>query len=294
MTRVLTRSRYVMAGRVKTHYSEAGEDGPALIAMHGGGAGSSGAAGMGPLMTVLSDSARVLALDSVGGFGLTEVREPVPYGLQSRVDHLADFADALCLERFDLMGNSQGAWCVAKYAVMHPDRVNKLILLGTGSIAAAMGIPMPLSEGLKLMNSYDGTRDAMRRLLEGLVFDQRKITEELIDLRQAAAERSGAAEAFKVMQVANRRLQEDPLFRPMFDMTMSLPAITRKIPTIMIWGVNDIFAPAELGRQLEPLLPHVKFHWIERAGHQVQTDRPDVVADIVRTFLAGSAGSDGG
>lgn len=293
MTAGLVRSRYVMAGHVRTHYSETGEDGPTLVAMHGGGAGSSGAAGMGPLMTHLGGSLRVLAPDSVGGFGLTDPSAPGPYGLQSRVDHLADFADALCLERFTIMGNSQGAWCAAKYALMHPDRVEKLILLGTGSIAGAMGLRMPHSEGLKLMEAYDGSREAMRRLLEGLVYDRSRITEALVDMRQAAAQRPGAAEAFRAMQLANRRLQTEPAYRPMFDMTTALPAITRCIPTIMIWGQNDIFAPPELGRELEPLLPDVTFHWIERAGHQVQTDRPELVAEIVRGFLAGDSAAAG-
>ena len=273
-----------MAGGVKTHYTESGGDGPVLIAMHGGGAGSSGAAGMGALMSLLSDSFRVIGLDSVGGFGKTDPSGSVKYGLQSRVDHLAAFADVLCLDKFSLIGNSQGAWCVAKYTTMYPDRIERLIMLGTGSIGGAMGHRMPPSEGMKLMEGYDGTRDGMRKLLEGLVYDKSKITDELIDLRHAAANSPGAAEAFKAMGAANRKLQNDPLYWPMFDLRTSLPAITKVIPSIMIWGENDIFAVPELGKKLEPLLPDVKFHWVPRAGHQVQTDRPDVVADIVREF----------
>ena len=68
------RSRYVMANGVKTHYSESGDDGPVLIALHGGGAGSSGVAGMGSCMQRLGDEFRVLAPDGVGGFGLTAPR----------------------------------------------------------------------------------------------------------------------------------------------------------------------------------------------------------------------------
>ncbi len=273
-----------MAGGVKTHYTESGGDGPVLIAMHGGGAGSSGKAGMGPLMSLLSDSFRVIGLDSVGGFGKTDPSGPVGYDLQSRVDHLAAFVDALCLDRFTLIGNSQGAWCVAKYTTMRPDRVEKLIMLGTGSVGTAMGHKMPPSPGMKLMEDYDGTRAGMQKLLEGLVFDRSKITEELIDLRHAAANTPGAPQAFKAMGLANRKLQNDPLYWPIFDLRASLPAISKLVPTIMIWGENDIFAVPELGHKLEPLLPDVKFHWVPQAGHQVQTDRPDVVADIVHEF----------
>jgi pimeloyl-ACP methyl ester carboxylesterase len=279
-----TRSRFVMAGGVKTHYTESGGDSPVLIAMHGGGPGSSGAAGMGALMSLLSDSFRVIGLDSVGGFGKTDPAGKVDYGLQSRVDHLADFVDALCIEKFTLIGNSQGAWCIAKYAMMHPDRVEKLIMLGTGSVGTAMGHKMPQSAGMKLMEGYDGTRDGMQKMLEGLVFDRTKITPDLVDLRQAAAQTPGAPATFKAMGLANRKLQNDPLYWPMYDMRSSLPEITKQIPSIMIWGENDIFALPELGRKLEPLLPDVKFHWVANAGHQVQTDRPDVVAEIVKAF----------
>jgi len=284
MTKDESRSRFVSAGGVKTHYTESGGDGPVLIAMHGGGAGSSGAAGMGALMSLLADSFRVIGLDSVGGFGQTDPAGPVTYGLQSRVDHLAAFVDALCIDRFSLIGNSQGAWCVAKYTIEHPDRVEKLMMLGTGSVGTAMGHKMPPSEGMKLMDAYDGTREGMKRLLEGLVYDKSKITDHLIDLRHAAANAPGAPDAFKAMGQANRKLQNDPLYWPIFDMRTSLPHITKLIPTIMIWGENDIFAVPELGHRLEPLLPDVKFHWVPRAGHQVQTDRPDVVAEIVREF----------
>lgn len=287
-----TRSRFVMVNGVRTHYAESGGDGPVLVAMHGGGAGSSGAAGMGALMSLLGEKYRVIALDSIGGFGETDPHVPLRYGLQSRVDHLSEFADALCLDSFSLIGNSQGAWCVAKYTITRPDRIDKLVLLGTGSIANAMGLRRAPSEGMKLMEGYDGTREGMKRLLEGLVFDKSKITDGLIDLRQAAATRPGALETFRAGWDANRQLQRAPLFHPVFDMRVSLPEITKLIPTIMIWGENDIFAPPDVGRELEKLLPDVKFHWIDRAGHQVQTDRPDVVAKIVDQHLSAPRGAE--
>ena len=39
------RSRNVMTGRFRTHYTECGGNGPALVLCHGGGPGSSGEAG---------------------------------------------------------------------------------------------------------------------------------------------------------------------------------------------------------------------------------------------------------
>jgi pimeloyl-ACP methyl ester carboxylesterase len=286
MANLAFRSRFVNVNGVKTHYAEAGGDGPVIVAMHGGGAGSSGGAGLGALLALLSDEFRVIGLDSIGGFGQTDPTDgDVHYGLQSRVDHLAAFLDTLCIDRVTLMGNSQGAWCAAKYALMRPDRVDRLVLLGTGTVSRAMGLNEPPTEGLKLLEGYDGTREGMRRLLEGLVYDKSKITDELVDMRQAAASRPGAMETFKKMFEGNRRLQRDPLYWPIFDMTTALPHLTKLVPAIMIWGENDIFALPETGRKLEPLLPDVKFHWVPKAGHQVQTDHPEVVAEIVRSFM---------
>ncbi|HXP92383.1 MAG TPA: alpha/beta hydrolase [Candidatus Binatia bacterium] len=278
---VSVRSRFVMVNGVKTHYTESGGDTPVIVGLHGGGHGSSGAAGLGKLFELLGERYRVIGLDSVGGYGETDPHAPSPYGLQSRVDHLSAFVDALCLDRFTIMGNSQGAWVAAKYAITHPDRVDKMVLLSSGSISSAMGIKSQPSEGMKLLQGYDGSREAMKRLLQGLVYNAGKITDALIDLRQAAATRPGAMESFAAAGKQIKYLQNDPAMSVNYDMRVSLPAVSKVIPTIFIWGENDIFAIPEVGRQLEKLLPDVKFHWVKNAGHQVQTDQPEIVAELI-------------
>jgi len=283
------RSRFVMVNGVRTHYTESGGDGPVIVAMHGGGHGSSGEAGLGRLLELLGDRYRLIGLDSIGGFGATDT-VPLRYGLQSRVDHAAAFIDALCLDRFTIMGNSQGAWCAARYAITHPDRVENVVLLSSITIGAAMGLRAPRGEGHKLLSSYDGTRAAMVRLMQGLAARPEVITDDLVDLRQAAATRPGAMEAFAASEKSIAAVRTDPLLSADFDMRVSLPALAKKIPTIFIWGENDIFAAPSHGRELEALLPDIKFHWVKNAGHQVQTDQPEIVAEIVAQQIAKKAG----
>jgi pimeloyl-ACP methyl ester carboxylesterase len=274
------RSRFVMVNGIKTHYTESGDNGPVIVGMHGGGAGSSGEAGLGKLLDILGDRYRVIGLDSIGGYGETD---PVPlrYGLQSRVDHAAAFVDALCLDKFTMMGNSQGAWCVAQYAIQHPDRVENVVLLSSGSIGGAMGANRSPSEGMKLMQAYDGTRPAMLNLMRGLTARAEVVTDALVDLRQTAATRPGAQEAFAASDKAIRAVRDNPVLAAHYDMRVTLPALAKQIPTTFIWGDADIFAPPELGRELEKMLPDIRFHWIHNAGHQVQTDQPEQVAEIV-------------
>lgn len=279
------RSRYVIANGVRTHYTECGGDGPVIVALHGGGAGSSGRAGMAPLMQALPEGYRVIAPDSVGGFGLTDVNAPAPYGIQSRVDHLADFVNAIGLDRFTLLGNSQGAWCAARYALLHPDRVERLVLIGSATIGGAMGFPEERTPAMAALQGYDNTREGMRKLLEGLVYNKALITDALIDLRFSAASRPGAPEAAKAAIRGNRYFQNDPVLRTQFTMKESLPALTKAIPTVVIWGEDDGFAPVKIGRGLEPMLPDAKFHFVPKAGHQVQNDQPQAVAEIVGAFM---------
>ena len=273
-----------MAGGIKTHYWEAGENGPVVVALHGGGAGTSGAAGMGLLLPLLGDKFRVIAIDGVGGFGYTDPNAPAPYGIQSRVDHLEAFADTLCLDKFDIIGNSQGAWAAAKYAILHPDRIKKIALVSSATIGAAMGIPEEPTPAMKALVGYDFTRDGMVAMLKALVYDEKRVTPELIDMRYQASILPGVKEALGRFAAGGKYLTSDKMFTN-FDMRESLPKITKQIPTICFWGKNDSFVPLHVGQKLEKLLPDVKFYFVDGAGHQVQTDQAEFVAKTLKEFF---------
>jgi len=278
------RSRYIMAGRVKTHYSESGQHGPAVVLCHGGAAGSSGEAGFGSAMALLAEKFQCYAPDGVGGYGDTDPYFPASEGVQSRVDHLEAFIDTLCLDQVCMVGNSQGAWVAAKYALEHPDRVKKLFLVASGTVATAMGLKSIETEGAKALRAYDGSRESMRRMLEALVLDKTKITDAVVDLRNASANRPGAKEARQIFQKGQQRLTQDPNLKLKYVMNDNLPKLT--IPTTCIWGEQDNFAPVELGRQLEKLLPNISFRYVQKAGHQVQTDQPELVAKLMAEFFS--------
>lgn len=279
------RSRFVLANGVRTHYSESGGDGPVVVALHGGGAGSSGIAGMGPLLERLGSDHRVIAPDSIGGFGKTDPYAPAPLGLMSRVAHTADVIDALCLPKISLIGNSQGAFVAAQYAILHPERVDKIVLISSLTIAMFLGIKQRPTDALKALNDYDGTREGMRRILQALIIDPKRVTDKLIDERQATATRPGALESFRAFGRNSAKLREQPLYQLQCDMTRTLPALTKAIPTIFLWGDSDTFALPETGREIEKHVPDAKFHWVPGAGHQVQTDKPDEAAAIIRPFF---------
>jgi pimeloyl-ACP methyl ester carboxylesterase len=155
------------------------------------------------------------------------------------------------------------------------------------TIAQGLGIDQAPTPAMKALMGYDGTREAMKKLLEALIIDKSRITDALIDRRQAAATRPGAMEASNLFTKNTGALKNIPVLSMTMDLRSSFPILTKQIPTIFLWGDADTFALPEAGKKVEKALPDVKFHWVPGAGHQVQTDKPKESADIIRQFVRG-------
>ncbi|MDF5720473.1 MAG: alpha/beta hydrolase [Rhizonema sp. PD37] len=62
------------------------------------------------------------------GFGESEYPD-VHYSIDLQVESLAEFVDALKLEKFYLVGHSLGGWIAARYALKYPEQIDGLVLL---------------------------------------------------------------------------------------------------------------------------------------------------------------------
>jgi pimeloyl-ACP methyl ester carboxylesterase/DNA-binding winged helix-turn-helix (wHTH) protein len=81
-----------------------------------------------PLFRQLAAQCRLVRYDQRGG-GLSDWEVP-DFSFESYIRDLETVVDSLGIERFALMGLSQGAAISIAYAVKHPERVSKLILCG--------------------------------------------------------------------------------------------------------------------------------------------------------------------
>ncbi len=84
----------------------------------------------------LADGRRLVRYDE-RGCGLSDW-DPPSFGFDAWVDDLALVVDAVGLERFPLLGVSQGAAVAIAYAVRHPERVSCLVL--SGAYARGRGV----------------------------------------------------------------------------------------------------------------------------------------------------------
>lgn len=282
-------SGWVLANGIKTHYCWAGTEGPVVVLCHGGGPGSSGEAGWRFMLPALAAAGfRAYAPDQIS-MGWTDARphaRPV-LGHQSLVDHVSSFIDALCLgDDINMVGNSQGAYVAAKYTIDHPEKVRKCFFIGSATIAMSMGMPRPdngENAAFQALINYDYTEEAMRKFLVAIINDPSKVSDELIKSRHNAANRPGIRESLKAFQDYQERMRSESKLWDRFSLTDSLPKL--KVPSKFIWGVDDSFASVQMGYELEKLLPNISFEYIPEAGHQCQTDQPDLTNKMVIDFF---------
>ena len=130
---------YVDAGGIKTNYLEAGA-GPPVVLVHGSGPGVTAYANWRLTIPDLAPHFRVLAPD-MAGFGFSD-KPDVVANMARWVGQLTGFLDALGIERASVVGNSFGGGIGIRLAVDHPDRVDRLVLMGS------VGISFPITEGL--------------------------------------------------------------------------------------------------------------------------------------------------
>jgi pimeloyl-ACP methyl ester carboxylesterase len=277
------RARYECVYGIKTHYTFAGEGEP-LILVHGGGPGASGSSGWASMIPTLAKHFRVYAIDQMGS-GASD-KPLVEYSLQTLVEHVAGFIDALGLKKVRIVGNSQGAYVATKYTLDNPGRVAALGLVSTGNLATACGIPDGPNRAP--LPYFDGSKEALRSFLLAIFDDPSKVTDDLVESRFAVASLAGHKEMLDSIQRDRKRCNEDPSLRQAWFVRDRLTAL--KTPFCFIWGQNDRTAPLDpLGLGMKALCPQAPFHVVANAGHQVPNDQPDECSRIlVDHFLQGT------
>ncbi|MCU1595448.1 MAG: alpha/beta hydrolase family protein [Frankiales bacterium] len=250
--------------------------GPAVVFLHGSGPGVTGWANFGANLPELQ-GIRAIVVDQpgFGASGRAEVYER--NYLDISADATLGLIDALGLEQVGLVGNSMGGDVAVTLTLQHPTRVSRLLLNGPGGTGVPILGPSPSEGILRLMDFYaNPTREQLVSWLKTMVFDQRVLTEELIESRLAAATAPGA--------VKNLQDAYATFYNPAFTGEVPLWARVHKIrqPTLICWGRDDRVAPVEGGLLPARRMPKCDLRIYSRCGHWVQVERK---ADFERAVL---------
>jgi pimeloyl-ACP methyl ester carboxylesterase len=278
---------------LRVHVLDAGQGEPVLF-VHGG---NSVGIGWLPLIERLQDKVRVLAPDRPG-CGLTTQFDYQGVDLRAHgAAFIAGTLDALGIERASIIGNSMGGYFAMVFALAHPDRVAKLVLLGepAGSaenvsrfhkLVGTRGINTILySTVLRPPRDAAAQRESIAR--GQLVTDPSRISEPMLACMAEGAQLPGAVVAWITMV---ERVFDPPgsgIFARGVKATRALRPELKNLraPTLFLWGDRDPFGSPELGREMAAMMPDAKVVVVADAGHLPWFDQPDFCAAQTRDFL---------
>lgn len=273
-------------------------DGPPALFIHGGpSAGSAWATLAGKLHRICC-----LIVDRPGA-GLSDPlrldRKTLP-GFAA--GFVADVLDALEISRAHVVANSFGGHIALRSAAAHPDRVERMVLLGCPAFVPGMGIPpfmrLLLFPGAwRLMSMLPPneranrifTRWATRQMGSGASLDAGRIPRAFLDVFtdwSLALQRDTDTARYEVRSIAS-------LGGPVrgFDPSLTLsPDLLRsvKAPTFFFWGASDTFGGPEVARAVVALMPNARLELLPQGGHLPWFDDIDRAADATEDFLLGS------
>lgn len=186
------------------------------------------------------------------------------------------FLDAKGIAQASLVGHSWGGDWALHFAQQHPERVHKLVLIGSSGMPGGDRLEWELLKVPvlgELMTNLFGRR-AVRWGLEAAFADPSIVTPEMVEEIYAAV----SSPENRWAQVAySRNLDLEEVQR-------AVPAT--RIPTLIIYGDADQYGPYEEGRALAEALPDARFELVGGAGHNAHEEKPEEIDALITGFLS--------
>jgi pimeloyl-ACP methyl ester carboxylesterase len=236
----------------------------------------------------LSSNHTVIVFDT-RGIGNTTIGSK-SYTIAQLANDTAGLLDALKIKKADVLGYSLGSFAAQKFAIMHPEKVNSLILVAA-SCGGHEGIPKP-PEFIKLqsvivnksLNNVSISREEMKSLVSaslgsGWIRLHPESVENIPDFQQA---KPGLSPDAMKNQMNTGFAWEATNWNGACD---ELAKIAK--PTLVITGTDDnLYVPHANSLVIAEKIPGAWLVQIKNAGHAVMDQYPDEISKILQTFLS--------
>jgi pimeloyl-ACP methyl ester carboxylesterase len=235
-------AKYVDVGGHRLRYFEGG-NGPPLLLVHGLGSSSEDWA---LVLRDLTKAHRVYAPDLLGWGGSDKPRDG-DYSIAAETELVRGFMDAVRLPRADVGGLSMGGWVALRLAALHPERVQRLVLIDS----AGLDFATPLDES----SFAPTTMDEARHMLSLQSEEFTKLPDFVVRDFLRRAIREGWVLRASMRSLLTRRDAMDG----------KLQRVT--MPVLIVWGTADRLVPPSMASRLHAELPQSRVVMIPGCGH---------------------------
>ena len=286
------RSLYPFDGQVfdrrglAYHYVDEGS-GPPVVMVHGNPTWSFYYRN---LIEALSDRYRVLAPDHIGcGYSDKPSDADYDYTLSERINDLEAFLDHLALtEPVTLIAHDWGGMIAMGWAVRHPERVARIVLMNTAAFHLPDDMKMPVA-----LSFVRNTRLATFMVRHFNLFSRgatwlasaKKLAKPVRDAYCAPYDSPDHRLA------TLRFVQDIPLepgdaaYQAVSEIENGLP-LFEKTPVLLLWGEKDFVFKPQVLDIFERIWPQAESHRFPQAGHYVLEDAAAEIPPLILNFLA--------
>lgn len=263
----------------RMHYVDQGS-GPPILLVHGTPTWSYEYR---HLVAALSQTHRCIAPDHLG-FGRSARPADFAYTPEAHAAVLAEFVEALGLDRFTLVVHDFGGPIGLPLALQPGSRVSRLVLMNTW--AWPLNDDAKMARGAKFIGGaagrllYKYANASLRLIMPSAYGDRRKLTKE-IHRQYLDIFRDREARVLVLHALAKSLLGSRAHYQSLLDGIATL----RRIPVLIVWGMKDsAFQPYQLERW-QALLPEAQVARLADAGHWPHEEDPARVVAEIERFL---------
>ncbi len=189
-------------------------------------------------------------------------------GLEGLQKFVEEFVNLMKLDKMIIMGNSLGGHVGLLYTLHNGTKVDRLILTGSsGLFENTMGGSYPRR----------GSLDYVRERVAYTFYDPAVASKELVD--EVFETTKSIPKCMRIVAIAKSAQRNN--------LANDLPRI--KVPTLLVWGLNDTITPPMVAYEFNRLIPHTELRFIDKCCHAPMMEHPNLFNEIVDQFLSRKA-----
>ncbi len=184
--------------------------------------------------------------------------------VEGLVDFIEEFVDTQELKDLTLLGNSLGGHVGLVYTLRFQSNVKKLVLTGSsGLFENSMGGSFPKR----------GNQKYIKERVQYTFYDPKTASDELVN------------EVFEITNSIPKCLNIVAIAKAAQRHNLANDLHKIKIPTLLIWGLNDTITPPMVAHEFHRLIPNSKLSFIDKCCHAPMMERPEEFKEVLSDFL---------